>query len=444
MPRENVTIFEASDRFGGLLQTTRRDGFLIDHAADNFIVNEELPWAGDLCQQIGLELIQTNSQHSGALILRGRRLHRIPEGLHLLSVTQLIPLLASPLLSWRGKLRVACEPFVPRRRDNVEESLTQFTTRRLGREMFDRIVQALVAGIYTADPDKLSVAAALPQFVAMERKHGSLARAAVAHKKGQGGTTSADRGARYSLFRAPRHGMQTLIDKIVSQLDGADLRLNMPVSELEQQANDDGWQLKTAGGNHAFDSVLLATSAPAAAKLLSPVASELADPIAEIEHATTSVVCLGFKRNQIRHPMNAFGCVIPSIEKRRILAVSFSSVKFAHRAPEDHVLLRVFVGGALQAELAELPDDELIQLVREELSDLLGVEGSPSVQQIVRWPKTTPQYYLGHVERLGRIQEQIQRLPHLALAGNAYQGVGIPQCIRSAWNAVDQLLNGSV
>ena len=431
-------MLEAADRFGGVIQSTQRDGFVIEHSADSFIVSDELPWAGELCRQIGLELIETDARYRGALILRNGRFHRVPDGLHLMSITRLAPLLGSPLLSWRGKLRAAYEPLIPRRADEGEESLADFATRRMGREMFERIVQPLVAGIYTADPERLSVQAALPQFATMEREHGSLARAIAKRKKKNHDST--DSGARYRLFRSPHGGMQTLIDTLIQQLERAELRTDTAVSGLSQDA-EGGWKIEDGdGATDHFDAVILATSSRAAAQLLSPVDASLAATTAAIDHATTAVICLGYRQDQVRHPLNAFGCVIPAIERRRILAVSFTHVKFPNRAPAGHVLLRVFVGGALQSPLAELSDDELTQLARGELSELLGVHGSPCVQQIVRWPHTTPLYYLGHQRRLRQIEEQVQRLPGLRLAGNAYRGVGIPQCVHSGWQAAESLL----
>ena len=302
-PSAKITLFEAADRLGGMIQTTHHDGFLIEHSADSFIVSEELPWAGELCQRIGLELIQTNAQHRGALILRGRQFHHVPAGLHLLSIQRMLPVLASPLLSWRGKLRLACEPLVPRRRATSEESLTDFATRRLGREMFERIVQPLVAGIYTADPDKLSVAAALPQFAAMEQQYGSLAWAAASRKK-MTDKASSHRGARYSLFRAPRLGMQSLIDTLVEQLPSVKLRTGTHILVL-QGCSDDRWTLTHGDGTtDDFDAVILATSASAAAHLLKDVQPELAELVKGIELASAAVVCLGYRRDQVAHPLD--------------------------------------------------------------------------------------------------------------------------------------------
>lgn len=429
-----LTIFEASDRVGGVIQSTEQDGFLFEHSADSFIVSPELPWAGELCEKLGVPLIETTKQHRGALILRGNAFHPIPEGLQLLSVHQLGPLLRSPLLSWPGKLRVACERFVSQKTDGIEESLEQFTVRRYGREMFERIVQPLVGGIYTADPKKLSMSAALPQFVKLEEKYGSLARASA-----NSTASRQDRGARYSLFRSPKNGMQGLINTLRSRLvhSGVSLRTSTQVQSIKRK--ESGWELKLTDGSEEFDAVICALSIPAMSKLASDVSIDLSRDVSEIECVSTAIVCLGYDRSQVAHPLNTFGCVIPSVERRRILAVSFTNVKFPVRAPEGSVLMRVFVGGALQPELAELDDAEMLSLVHQELHELFGVQGDAVTSKIVRWPRGTPQYHLGHVQRVKRIEAEVARLPNFEIAGNAFHGVGVPQCVRGGWAAADRL-----
>lgn len=438
-PAADVTLYEASSRLGGIIQTTEQDGFCFEHSADSFIVNEELPWAGELCDKLGVQLISTTTEHRGALILRGATFHPIPDGLQLMTVRKLSSIITTPLLSWPGKLRVAAERFVSAKQDDREESLQQFATRRYGREMFERIIQPLVSGIYTADPQKLSVAAALPQYVKFESKYGTLAKAASASK-----SSIKDRGARYSLFRSPKNGMQSLIDRFEDALSQhVSLEKNASVRSLRKV--EAKWEIEIAGQETTeFDAVICAMRSSAVARLLegssSNSATSLSTTLASIEHVGTAVVCLGFPRGQVSHALNAFGCVIPSIENRKVLAISFTNVKFPSRAPDDTVLLRVFVGGALQPEVAQLDDGELLATVKAELSELLGVSGEPLTSKIVRWPATTPQYQLGHLQRVAEIERLVDELPRLELAGNAYRGVGIPQCIRSGWRAAEKVL----
>jgi protoporphyrinogen/coproporphyrinogen III oxidase len=190
-------------------------------------------------------------------------------------------------------------------------------------------------------------------------------------------------------------------------------------------------------GGTEFDAVILATPAPATARLLSTVDSSLASELATIEHAGSAIVVLVYDKSQIAHPLDTFGFVVPAIENRRILSASFSSMKFPGRAPDGKVLIRVFLGGALQPEMVQKPDDELVQIASEELADLLGIGGQPSLTKIFRWHEAMPQYHLGHLDRLKRIKGRIAELPGIALAGNAFTGVGIPQCIRSGEQAAE-------
>lgn len=438
-PATDVTIFESSNRLGGVVQSSLQDGFLFEHSADSFIVSEELPWAGELCQRLGVPLMETSEKYRGAQILRGKTFYPVPDGLQLMTVHSIASVFMSPLLSWRGKLRLAAEALVPPKRNDEDESLEQFAVRRFGREMFDRIIQPLVAGIYTADPAKLSLAAALPQYAALEKKYGTIARGAASNT-----ANVKDKGARYSLFRSPVDGMESLITSLSNSLHGVSIRKSTAVVSLDRNETTSGnssWLVRFADGSHEeFDAVICTVPVPKVAQIVSGLSSPLASATEGIECVSTAIVCLGYRREQVGHAMNTFGCVIPSKENRKLLAVSFTNVKFPSRAPEGHALLRAFVGGALQPELAELDDDSMLRIIKSELSELLGVRGDPITYKIVRWPRTTPQYHLGHVDRLKEIETQINLLPGFELAGNGYRGVGIPQCVRSGWQAADRLL----
>jgi oxygen-dependent protoporphyrinogen oxidase len=438
IPHSRLTVFEAGDRAGGLLQTVRRDGCLLELSADNFLTS--LPAATNLARRIGLadELIETNEGERRAYVVAHGKLAAVPAGFSLLSPSLLWPILSTPILSPLGKLRLAGERWVTARSESGDESVAAFARRRLGQEAYERLVQPLVGGIYTADPERLSLLATLPRFPQLEKVHGSLTRAA-RQRPPQAADDRRTSGARYSLFVAPRRGMSSLIDALVARLPAGTLRLNTPVDSLRRDA-DGGWYISTAGGaSERFDAVVLAAPAPRAAKLLQGVDGPLAGELVGIAHASSAVVALSYDRQSIGWPLHGFGFVVPARERRRILAGSFASEKFPGRAPADQVLMRVFLGGELQAELLEQPDDALARIAVEELADLLHISAPPRWTEVIRWPQAMPLYHLGHLERIARIDQALARQPCLALAGNAYHGVGIPQCVESGERAAERI-----
>ena len=443
-PSADLQLFEASDRVGGTIQTTREDGYLIEHSADNFLHDPKTPWAVDLCRRISFEseLIETDPTNRRAFIWFRDQLHAVPEGFRLMAPSRWGPIFRSSLLSASGKVRLFAEPSISARACKDEESLESFAVRRLGRQAFDRLVQPLVAGIYTADPAKLSVHAALPQFVKMEQTHGSLAkavqsRAPAANEKNVSNQSAS--GARYALFVAPKQGMGSLVDHIAKRLPDGSIHLGHRVQAISRL--DDRWQL-TCEGKPAqqFDAVVFACSAAMVSRLLEPTDKPLAEDLRGIEFATSSVFCFGVKRKQIAHPLNGFGVVVPAVEKRSVLAASFASVKFPDRAPEDSVLIRVFVGGALRPDMAEASEPELHYLVLEDLRAMIGLTGEPEFAKVVRWPHAMPQYNLGHIARRERIERSFEGLSGIEFCGNSLHGVGIPQCIRSGEVAAEKIL----
>jgi oxygen-dependent protoporphyrinogen oxidase len=438
-PQAKVCVFEAKDRAGGILETIRSGDYLIERSADMFTTRE--PWALDLAKRVGLEheLLNTNESNRKALIVHRGRLHAVPEGFTLMSPTKIWPIASSPLLSWSGKLRMAMEWFVKPRVDGQDESLADFTRRRLGKEAFERLVQPLVGGIYTADPEKLSMASTMPQFVEMEKKFGSLLRGMLRSSNPKTAAQESHSGVRYGQFVAPRLGMQQLIDALVARLPSGVLRLRTAVTHLEQTA-DQQWKLSmNQGASELFSAVVYALPGSASA-LLGAVDQELMRLVQRVPQAGCSVVVLGFKRSAIKHPLNAFGFVVPAIEKRQIIAGSFASNKFPGRAPSDRVLMRVFIGGALQPELAELPDERLIEIAQQELGELLGITSEPEVCSVVRWLGAMPQYHVGHAQLAEQISTRAAAIPNFTLAGNLYRGVGIPFCVRSGEQAAETLL----
>ncbi|MEK6283176.1 MAG: protoporphyrinogen oxidase [Acidobacteriota bacterium] len=455
-PELNVTLLEADPRVGGTVQTEKRDGFLLERGPDSFI--SEKPEALNLAKRLGLEthLIQTNPSHRRAFIARNAQLLPVPDGFHLLAPGRLLPFLSSDIFSWRGKARIAMDLLLPRRRDNgdADESLAQFVRRRLGREALARMAQPMVGGIYTADPETLSLRATMPRFLEMERQHRSLILAL--RQRGPAHLTyhpdTGTSGARYSLFLAFDQGMQLLTDTLagkISALSNASpgqgpIRLNTRVESLAfSRENSEGakWRVRTSANETLFaDAVCLALPAHAGARLMRDVDAPLASELEGIPYASSATINLAYKRSDIPHLLDGFGFVVPFIENRTIMACTFSSVKFSGRAPKDCALMRVFVGGALQPGMLELTEAELISRVESDLRDLIGVESAPIFSEISRWENSMPQYCLGHIERVQRIRDRSALLQGFALAGNAYIGPGIPDCIRSGEEAADALI----
>ncbi|MGA8057848.1 MAG: protoporphyrinogen oxidase [Candidatus Binataceae bacterium] len=448
-----VTLLERGPRLGGALCTIREQGFIAEAGADSFLT--EKPWALDLVRRLGLdgELIGTRAEFRRTYVVRNGTLVEIPDGFSLLAPTRMLPMLRSPLLSPLGKLRVMIEPLIPRRRGHRDESLASFVTRRLGREVLERIAQPLAGGIYTADPAHLSLHATLPRFADMEVRHGSVIRGlrAAARKHGaesgksskSGGTS----GARWSLFASLRGGIGTIIDALALRL-GETVRLGAEVVALERIGGGAAertprWRVVMADGAVLeADAVICALPAYRAAPLFERLSPSLARALGTIGYASAAVVNLAYHESDFPRAPRSFGFVVPAIERRRIIAGSFTSLKFDGRAPAGTILVRAFVGGAMQSELMALDDAAMIEVVREEFRALLGAEGAPLWSQVNRWPNSMPQYAVGHHGRVAEIERAATALPRLELAGAALRGVGIPDCVLGGERAAQAIFAG--
>lgn len=432
-----VTIVEADTRPGGVVASVRHDGWLTERSADSFLAAR--PEGIQLVERLGLagELVGITPAVRRALILHQGRLVPVPAGFRLLAPGQVWSLLATPLLSLAGKLRLLCEPLI-RRGHGDDESLEQFAVRRLGREAFERLVQPLVSGIWTADPARLSMAAACPDFLAMERDDGSLFAGECARLRLAPRGQSAS-GARYGQFVSLASGMETLPRRLAEHVREAGGQF-VQGRAVAVRREGERWQVEIAAQSAiAADAVIIALPAPAAAAVVREADQPLAAQLGEIEYAGSAVVSLGYARSDVAHPLNAAGLVVPRGEGRKILAISFLSSKFPGRAPEGHVLIRVFVGGALDPGASQLDDTALLARVRSEAADLLGIRGEPRLVQIDRWHAAMPQYHVGHVQRVAAIRARAATHPRLALAGAAYAGVGIPQVIGSGQRAAREI-----
>jgi len=439
-----ITLLESSARLGGTLRTDERDGFLLERGPDSFI--SEKPQAVDLAHRLGLSsnLIETNPEHRRSFLVRAGRLRPVPEGFQLLAPTRMWPFVTTDIFSIAGKVRMAGDLVLPRRsvNGNADESLADFVRRRLGKEALNRMAQPMVGGIYTADPEKLSLRATLPRFLDMEQADRSIILAMWRKAKKLRKDTGKDSGvsgARYSLFMSFDRGMQTLVNKLGEQIKerGVITRLNCRVNSVTHSGN---WTINTEMGPVDADAICLAVPSYIAGQLLTQVDPPLSSLLGRIEYSSTATINLAYRRSQIGHALDGFGFVVPYIEGRSVIACSFSSVKFAGRAPADCVLLRAFVGGALQPEMLALNDEEMLRRITSDLAQLISISGEPLFAEVSRWIKSMPQYEVGHLQLVDEIEARALKLPGLTLAGNALRGAGIPDCIRSGESAASTML----
>jgi len=428
----DVTLLEAHDRLGGTIATERTAGFTIEGGPDAILT--EKPWAMALAERIGFaeRMVPTRAGDRRTWVVHDGRLTPLPEGFLLLAPTDLGALVASPLFSWRGKLRMALDLVLPRGGGAEDESLASFVRRRLGREALERVAQPLVGGIYTADAERLSLAATMPRFLELERRHRSLIRGLQA----TAGRRDAS-GARYALFVAPIDGMGAFVDAIARRLPDGAVRLRTRVSAVIRDG--DRWRVRTGDDTLVADAVVIAAPAPVAAALLAAIDPESARLLAGIEYASSATVTLAYRAAELP-PLAGFGFVVPAIERRALLACTYASRKFPGRAPADHELVRGFVGGALRPDVAALDDAALVETVRRELADLVGIRATPELVRVQRHSATMPQYTVGHLDRIAAIESRVAQLPRFALAGAAYRGVGIPDCVRSGEAAADAII----
>lgn len=438
--RIQLTLIEAGKRVGGAIGTERTGGFVIESGPDSFI--SEKPWAMKLCERIGFtpRLVGTRDENRRTYVVHNGRLHSLPDGFLLLAPTQFWPLVVTRLFTWPGKLRMAMDLLLPRGPQRADESLGSFVTRRLGREALERVAQPLVGGIYTADPDDLSLAATMPRFLEMERKFRSVIWAMWTAQRRAPAAGRAMSGARWSLFVSVDDGMQSLIDVLTQRLPEGAVRLRAPVSSVR---HDQHWKITTAGGETLdADAVILATPAHQSARVLSDMDPRLADDLRGIPYASSATVSLAYRDDQIPRALDGFGFVVPLVEARSIVACTYSSMKYPGRAPAGHVLMRCFVGGAMQQSLFDQDDETMVGSVRRELRELLGITSEPLLTRIHRHVQAMPQYRVGHLDRMQRIDACLAQHPGLAVAGNAYRGVGIPDCVHTGEMAAEAVLIG--
>ena len=432
----DYVLYEASPQLGGVLRTETVDGCVVEAGPDSFVT--EKPWAADLCRELGIgdQLLGSNDAERKTYILTRGRLVEMPDGLMFLVPTKILPTGFSSLFSWKTKLRMARELFHPPHAVDHDESVAAFVERHYGAEMVDRLADPLLSGVYGGEAASLSVRAVLPRFAEMERKYGSLGRAMLAARENgrkQGGERTAA-----PLFTSLNNGMQYLAETIVARLTPSSLLTNAAVQAILPESG--GWVVSAGMQSDHFDAVIIALPARAAAEVLRMASPDLTAELAGIDYSSSITVGLGYGADVRRSLPPGFGFLVPRSEGKRLLAATFVHNKFPHRAPEDRALLRCFFAGGNAEKVWELSDSQIVGIVRAELEQVLGLQAEPLFSRVYRWKSAMAQYGVGHLDRLQRIEGLRLQLPGLALAGNGYRGIGVPDCVRSGRDAVQQLV----
>ncbi|MHB1344640.1 MAG: protoporphyrinogen oxidase [Thermoleophilia bacterium] len=431
-----VTVLEARDRVGGSVVTERVDGCLVEGGPDCFV--SEKPGGMQLIDDLGLgeRLSVTNDERRKTFILWGGRMHALPDGLILLVPTRVLPFVTATLFSWPGKMRMALDLVLPRRTDGADETLGDFIRRRLGNETLEKLGEPLVAGIHSGDPETMSVKATFPRFIDMEREDRSLivsmlkrmrkaraARESAAKATADGGTPR----RRLTMFMTLDEGLGRVIDELAERVGRSALRTGDAVVAVERRAG--GWVVRTAGGAELeSDAVIVATPAYETARMLAETAPQLAAELEEIPYVTSATATLAYRESEFPREPDGFGVVIPKAERRKIKAFTWVTTKFFGRAPAATVLMRCFVRPDAE-DGTPLDERALVQRAERELAAILGVRVPPLWARAFRWDRAMPQYVVGHMDRVERIEALVATLPGLALGGGAYRGSGIPDTV---------------
>jgi len=426
-----IAVLEEGSETGGVVSTETRDGFLLENGPDAFL-SDSLDMM-DLCRELGVEdeLIGTQPAHRRTFVVHHGKLHPLPEGFHLIAPKNIPAFLKTSLFSPAGKLRMLAELFVPRS-DQRDESVASFVRRRFGHEALERVGQPMIAGIYSGDPEELSMRSTMSRFCEAEDKHGSVIKGLSARAPA--------RGVRYGLFVSFKNGMSTLTDVLASKLPASSLRTGFKASSVVYDYVQKWWTVTSEEGEriHA-DAVCLAVPARMAAEWLQEEFPGIARPLSEITYQSVATLNLAFNEGDMTHPLDGFGFVVPRTEKRSLMACTFVHRKFAGRVPQGKILLRAFVGGAFGQDTYSLPDRELENAVLDDLGALLGLRGKPLFSSLRRHSRALPQYRVGHKAILRRIEAEKVHIPHLALTGSSYRGTGIPDCVQDAYLRAERL-----
>lgn len=433
-------LFEAGSRPGGVIASSVVDGTVIERGPDSFLT--EKPAAAQLCRELGLgdQLMASNDAERRTYILVRNRLVPLPDGLMFLIPTKLAPTLLTGLFGLATKLRMGVE-LLQRPQPRVEdESVAALVRRHYGQQAVDRLADPLLSGIYGGDAEELSAQSVLPRLVEMESKYGSLTRGMLAGLRARRAASAEGVSPAPPVFTTLRGGLQPMIDALVARLDASALHLEAPVEAVKSLGRGNGWRIFHAGVAQAFDAVILATPAWAAAEMLRSADAALSTELFGIPYSSSVTVNLVYSGDDLDPLPPGFGFLVPAVERRAMLACTFIHRKFPGRTAPGKTVLRVFLGGANNAHLLERTNEEIEDIVRRELRQILSVTAKPDLVEVQRWPRAMAQYAVGHRARMQRIQARLADLPGLRLVGNAYDGIGISDCIRLGRKAANELV----
>lgn len=424
---------------------THRVGDLVTEAGPDSFLSQKTA-AVELCTKLGLadQLINTNETSKRACVFSQGRLRELPEGLVVISPNQLGPFLRSGLLSWSGLARMGLDLAMPVKRSPDDESLAAFFRRRMGRQAFERMLEPLMAGIYAGDAEQMSVQATFPRFVELEQQYGSVIRGMMTARKA--GSSASLAGPKRTMFVSLKNGLSDLVTALVARLteQGVTLRGGCGVEALRVRSHQLGrWMydvILNDGSALSVDSLVLATPAYVSAELVRPLTPIAGGLLEMIPYASTATIAMAFPRAAVSGAAEGFGFVVPRAEGRDLIAATWTSLKWPHRAPSDQLLVRCYVGGVGREAILQLDDQALVARVREELASMCGVTAEPGYVEVNRWTKAMPQYTLGHLDRLNQIEGALSRYGGLVLTGAGYRGVGIPDCIRDGAIAADRVV----
>ncbi len=431
----SITLVEAGQRLGGKIVTDHLDGFTIDGGPDCFI--RQKPWAVELAHSLGIQgdLLGTTDDQHKVYVLNNGRLTPLPDGVMLIIPTRITPFVLSPLITWPGKIRMGLDWFIPRRTDGGDESVANFVRRRLGREALEKIAEPLLSGIHVSDPEKQSLLATFPRFHTIEEKHASLIRGMLAERR-TSQTKPRPAAKPDSIFMTFKQGLGRLPQALETALKGCRLIKGRRMVSLDRNERGSYVVMLSDKEMLQVDALILAAPAYDAADLVGRLAPKTAAFLDTIEYVSTGTISLAYRKQDIRRPFTGFGFMIPKQEKRKISACTWTSYKFDERAPQDHLLLRCFVGGPGKEDVLDLDDEQLIRAACSELAGILGLTAAPVLTRIYRWRKAHPQYNLGHLDLVSDVFKACgEEVPGVFLAGSAYDGVGIPDCVKQGKKA---------